>query len=248
MKTPAFSHMGGKARLRKWLLQYFPDSGRRYCEPFAGKANVYFAARLQLQFTSWMLADIDPRFLIALSCANFDKLPDSVSKDEFSFWVKAASVNGDLQQVSWLIEPRITYAGKGYRYGYNGSSGTHVGYSGSNYRKVCEAARGLIQGVSIWQRSWESMLPMLEAGDFAYLDPPYYETLASFENVDHVQLIDALNTAKFDWAISGYRSDLYDTRLEFKCRFECERNSEIKSSNSGKREGVIETLWTNYEL
>lgn len=240
--------MGGKARMRNWLLQYFPDSGRRYCEPFAGKANVYFAARSQLRFTSWMLADIDPRFLVALACANFDKLPESVSKDEFKFWAKASSINGDLQQIAWLIEPRITYAGKGYKYGYSGSSGTHIGYKRDNYLKVCTAARELLQGTDIWERSWESMLPMLETGDFAYLDPPYHETIASFENVDHVELIDALNAAPFNWAVSGYRSDLYDTRLEFKCRFERERNSEIKSSNTGKREAVMETLWTNYEL
>lgn len=234
--------MGGKARLRKWLVQRFPDKGSVYLEPFAGKGNVFFEARQRLNFKQWVLADSDVRFLRSLMWADFSELPDTVSREDFSYWKNRTC------HVSTLIEPRVTFAGKGYKYGYSGSSGTHVGYNGAIYREVCSQARQLLSDAQVIEQYWEDSLALLDAGDFTYLDPPYYGTEASYDNIDHERLVRVLNQAKFSWALSGYQSYLYDRQLEFKCRFEYERNSEIKSSNSRGREPVIECLWTNYEL
>lgn len=246
MRTPAFRHMGGKARLRKWLVDHFPDSGQFYIEPFAGKGNVFFHAVQHLSFQWWELNDLDAKFLYCLRTADLGRLPESVSKDEFSVW-KTRAADGD--PIAQLIEPRITFAGKGYAFGHSGHSGSHVGYTGENYSKVCQEARRLLERVTyIKQRDWSETLELTDHSCFVYLDPPYYGTQAAYKNIDHEHLIRVLNQSKFSWALSGYRNNLYDTRLEFKCRFEYERNSEIKSSNSGKREAVIETLWTNYEL
>lgn len=56
-KLPAFQYPGGKARLRSWLLPFFPRSGRMYLEPFAGRGNVFFAARAALDFQYWQVND-----------------------------------------------------------------------------------------------------------------------------------------------------------------------------------------------
>lgn len=243
MGTPAFRHMGGKARLRKWLVDHFPDKGDIYLEPFAGKGNVFFEARQRLQFEQWVLADIDVRFLRSLTWADFSQLPETVSRSEFAQWKTQNCY------ISVLIEPRITFAGKGYKYGYSGSSGTHVGYNGTLYRQVCEQARDLLSDAQVIDWNWEDSLKIdLGPSDFVYLDPPYYGTNASYDNIDHERLVEVLNDAQFSWALSGYRNALYDSRLNFRCRFEYERNSEIKSSNSRSREPVIECLWTNYDL
>jgi site-specific DNA-adenine methylase len=246
MTTPAFRHMGGKARLRRWLVEHFPDSGTVYKEPFAGKGNVFFHAFQHLKFQHWNLCDTSTLFLEQLREVDLDLLPESVGKDDFNLWRVRAEA-GD--PIAIVIEPRITFAGKGYKYGYSGTSGTHVGYSGENYKKVCRTAQQMLlqPSVRIRCQDWTESVGSMTEG-FVYLDPPYYGTEATYLNVDHWKLISTLNSAKFDWAISGYRNQLYDSRLEFKCRFEYERNSEIKSSNSGIREPVIETLWTNYEL
>lgn len=240
--TPAFRHMGGKARLRKWLVSHFPDGDSGlYLEPFAGKGNVYYEARRRLRYDRWALSDINAEFLFSVLRADLDSLPEAVDRSDFETW------KNNKRLIATLIEPRITFAGKGYGHGFSGSSGTHVGYSGPQYRRVCEAARVLLQDVDIQQLSWEQALDVFRPS-FVYLDPPYYGTNASYKNIDHGALIQRLNGATFDWALSGYRNSLYDTKLDFRCRFEYERNSEIKSSNSGKREAVIETLWTNYDL
>jgi site-specific DNA-adenine methylase len=246
VRTPAFRHMGGKARLRKWLVEHFPDRGQFYIEPFAGRGNVFFHAVKHLNFQWWELNDLDAKFLYCLRTADLSKLPESVNRDEFLIW-KARAADGD--PIAQLIEPRITFAGKGYDFGYSGHSGTHVGYTGENYRKVCQEARRLLECVSfIKQRDWRETLELADQSCFVYLDPPYYGTTANYQNIDHYALIDTLNAADYLWAVSGYRSDLYDGRLRFSCRFERERNSEIKSSNRGKRVSVVETLWTNYKL
>jgi len=222
-------------------VDHFPDKGDVYLEPFAGKGNVYFWARQRLQFERWILNDIDINFFNALQRADFDQLPHKVEKEDFYFW---KNTNNDI---ATLIEPRITFGGKGYRFGYNGDCGTHVGYRSSNFKPICEQARQLLKDVQITKLHWEDSVAASNPS-FAYLDPPYYGTTAAYENIDHNRLVTVLNAANFAWALSGYRNDLYDARLEFRCRFEYERNSEIKSSNSRSRESVIECLWTNYDL
>lgn len=241
-RTPAFRHMGGKARLRKWLVDHFPDGdGGTYLEPFAGKGNVFFEAVQRLNYSRWILADCDTRFLNALIDADLSALPATVERQDFEYWQSSRGT------ITTLIEPRITYAGKGYRYGFSGSSGTHVGYNGPIYRKVCESARELLRRATIREMSWERSVDEFQPS-FVYLDPPYFGTEASYDNIDHAALVERLNSAKFDWALSGYHNALYDARLDFKCRFERERNSEIKSSNNHGFSGVTEVLWTNYEL
>lgn len=242
MKTPAFRHMGGKARLRKWLVGYFPDGdGGTYLEPFAGKGNVFFEAVQRLNYSRWILTDSDTGFLNALIDADLNALPAKVERQDFEYWRSSSG------PITALIEPRITYAGKGYKYGFSGSSGTHVGYSGPVYRKVCESARELLRRATVRQLSWEQSLDEFSPS-FAYLDPPYYGTEASYGNINHEVLVSKLNHAQFDWALSGYHNQLYDVKLQFKCRFERERNSEIKSSNYRGLSSVTEVLWTNYEL
>jgi site-specific DNA-adenine methylase len=148
--------------------------------------------------------------------------------------------------IALLIEPRVTFAGKGYPAGYSGSSGTHVGYVGTTYRTVCERARTLLAGADIINQGWQHALAQLGTTDFAYVDPPYYGTAASYPNIDHAALIDCLNAARFHWALSGYTNTLYEQQLKFVRHYTKERNSELKSSKSGHYEGVVEHLWTNY--
>lgn len=240
---PAFRHMGGKARLRKWLVSLMPKCCNTYVEPFAGKGNVFYLAKSIIKATHWCLSDIDYRFLWALRWADLDRLPESVSKADFVYWKSRVGSSTAI-----LIEPRVTFAGKGYRYGYSGSSGTHVGYSGKLYKEVCIAARRLLMDAVIKEQSWESALALLGVDDFVYLDPPYLGVGACYTNIDHVALVKALNDAPFRWLLSGYDNSLYASSLHYVHKVTHERNSEIKSSNRGVRTPVTETVWMNYEL
>lgn len=239
--------MGGKARLRKWLIERFPQRGRCYVEPFCGKANVFFAAYSCLTFERWELSDIDIRFLSAVLSADFDELPDFVERADFDKWKR------DPSAISALIEPRITFAGKGYAFGFSGSSGTHVGYTRTAYLPLCREARRLLSShsVSVRRCSWGDAINGVslqgrDADDFIYCDPPYLGTSACYADIDHRALIAALNASHCRWAVSGYPNDIYEEYLRYVERHVCVRNSEIKSSNARTRTPVTEILWTNY--
>uniref|UniRef100_A0A6M3LCC9 Putative methyltransferase n=1 Tax=viral metagenome TaxID=1070528 RepID=A0A6M3LCC9_9ZZZZ len=173
------------------------------------------------------------------------ELPEKVERGGFVEWRNRA-VRDDA--VALVLEPRITFAGKGYRAGFSGSSGTHVGYSRAAYARVVAAAQDALrcENVTVIERNWLDSLNTLEAGDFAYIDPPYYGTSACYDNISHESLVARLNTAPFQWALSGYPSPLYDDELRYAHRYVRERNSEIKSSNARQRTPVNEVLWTSY--
>lgn len=241
--VPAFRYVGGKARLRAWLVARFPREGDVYLEPFAGLGNVFYAAHAALDFNTWSLSDVDTSFFDAVRTADLSQLPATVPHSDFARW------KTDSGLIARLIEPRVTFGGKGYRYGYSGSSGTHVGYSAACYRPVCAAARAALTapGVVVSTRSWtEVPWDALRPRDFVYLDPPYYGTEAPYPNIDHDALIDRLNDLSCRWAVSGYDVGPYTTRLRYAAKHVRERNAELRGANARTRTPVLETLWTNY--
>lgn len=242
-RTPSFSYPGGKVRLRSWLAGLFPPGGDRYVEPFAGMGNVFFHARKTLDYKHWTINDpnTEPFFRAVLE-VDLDILPDTVDRQTF-----AALKESPQDALSRVLEPRVSYAGKGYKYGYRGDHGTHVGYRKVNYFPMLEAAKHLLRDVSLCSLEWD-MLPyhLLGSEDFVYLDPPYLGTeIGTYPNIDHEKLLHTLEDAKFRWAISGYETDLYLDVLG-PPQGSKERASEIAATNgiSGMRR--LECLWTNY--
>lgn len=241
MKTPSFRYMGGKSRLRKWLVEHFPKEGNTYVEPFVGRGNVFYWARQVLKFSTWHLNDIDTAFFRALLEVDLATLPESVDRESFK------NFKNNRDAVSIVIEPRITFAGKGYEAGFDASTGRHAPYTGKCYREVCGNARQLLEGVKITELDWEAALSGYGEGDFVYLDPPYITGKTPYPGIKHGKLVEILNDAPFKWALSGYTSELYTEKLKFERMVIRERNSEIKGSNSRSYEPVNEHLWMNYK-
>ena len=52
------AYPGGKVRLAQTIVSFLPKQGRTYCEPFAGRGSIFFAAASRLHFERWWLNDI----------------------------------------------------------------------------------------------------------------------------------------------------------------------------------------------
>ena len=64
---PQFAYPGGKAKLAERIVALLPPAGERFVEPFAGRANVYFAVTQLLNYKKFWLNDTQTyRFFIAL--------------------------------------------------------------------------------------------------------------------------------------------------------------------------------------
>ena len=140
MKIPTFRYMGGKARLRKWLVEKFPKSGNVYFEPYAGMANVFFLAVNELNFNYWWLNDrFNYPFLYDVKqCGNIIRLPDQITGE---FKKEILTNRGTL--LPNLLENVISFAGKGYDHGFTGD--IKVRYNPRSYEKRLQAAYNLLQ-------------------------------------------------------------------------------------------------------
>jgi site-specific DNA-adenine methylase len=248
-KLPAFQYPGGKARLREWLVPFFPRVGRTYLEPFAGRGNVFFKSRSVLKFARWQLNDLNTAsFFRALREVDVRDLPDRVDQACF-----------DRMKLDWsdtvarVVEPRVRFFGVGGFKGVDdvskrmpGGGGKDV-YSGRCYRMTVLRAQRLLRAVEVTGAPWET-LPWgtLDHRDFVYLDPPYFDCAdVGYGEIDHEALVGLLQGARFRWALSGYDSALYRQALGTPSTRE--RTASMRSPNAGgKRADInVECLWTN---
>lgn len=250
MRSPSFAYMGGKVRMREWLIDHFPFTGHRYIELFAGLGNVYYAAVNNLHFSQWILNDkYTEEFFNGVKFADLSKLPKKlVDGDEL--FLPMQYEHGDYQErlVAKLLEHKITLGGKGF---CKGGVRTEMfdRYNRDRFSHQIVQTRDLLRKAKLYFLDWELFLKSawleLLSEDFIYLDPPYYDTVASYPNINHPRLIKILTRLKCKWALSGYDSFIYRD-LEFKNKYERERNCEIGSSVNGGGHSVKEVLWTNY--
>lgn len=244
VKIPTFRYMGGKARIRSWVVDKFPKSGNTYVEPFCGAGNVFYLVKSKLNFREYWLNDKYSSLAASILNLEPSSLPEKVDRSLFTQLRERAKLYDSLALV---LEPRITFAGKGYAAGFQKDDlSDYARYSKENYLPVLEAAKNLLSDVKITSLEWKEVFDSLSADTFVYCDPPYFGTKASYPNIDHEMLVDVLNSAKYRWALSGYDNALYDANLQFKNKYQIERNSEIKSSVERRKVPVVETLWTNY--
>lgn len=234
---PSFGYLGGKVRIRDWLLSKFPLKGEIYFEPFAGLGNVYYLSQSILLYNNWILNDTNPflKILKDIDISELNSLPKEITKELYDYY-KSSGCN-----ISKLIEYQITYANAGYKTTYNPISITGNRYTRSLYLNKLKLAKNQLSKATIHNQSWETFnYNSFNEQSFLYFDPPYINTHASYGNIKHTKLIDILNKAKFKWALSGYDNDFYKQCLNYNNKYELVINKNIDSST------YKETLWTNY--
>jgi site-specific DNA-adenine methylase len=234
----SFPYPGGKYRIWQWLLRYFPTEGRRYFEPFAGRGNVFFNVKPVLHFTDWRLNDLNTgRFFKAIQDVDTDRLPFEVNPKAMQFWADR------FDPVALVVEPVMSYRGKGFEAGGSGQSEGHSRYNRGQWIQKINLAKTRLTGVMCMWKSWEHCdWAGLTHDDFVYVDPPYVGTSGvGYDNIDHEKLIRTLISLPCRWVLSGYESDLY-ARLLGEPKDSQVRNREMTNE---KNEKVMECIWTN---
>lgn len=236
MRSPNFRYPGGKESVRDEIIKFFPTEGTRYVEPFAGMGTVFYSVYNNLYYKDFWLNDINTnKFLRALTLVKVSDLPDKVSKSEFENLKQEP-----LTVVARVLEPLITWGGKGYPSGYDGSGR----YTKAHYGHVIEAAKEilLLANPVITGVDYEEVLLACDENDFVYLDPPYLDNdISTYENIDHEKLVRCLDQASYTWILSGYENSLYNTWFG-------EPVARITKKADLARDGNerIECIWSNY--
>ena len=203
---PAIPYPGGKARLAKQIISFLPREGRTYLEPFAGRANLFWAAAEQgLKFRRWWLNDINTApFLEAIKLHGHKIEVPSRSRSEFDRQ-REAYKSGDPTAI--VLSPYLTFSGGGFRYASKG--GEHA-VSASGYQRTLRECHQILARTrpKITALDWQQLgLEKLTEDDVVMVDAPYPNAdvkAYSDATVDYEHLVDVLLKAKFRWLFCGY--------------------------------------------
>jgi len=192
---PFLKWVGGKGRLIHDMSQYFPETYNRYFEPFVGGGAMFFSLNPDKSYINDMnvvlmnayihIRDDVERLIKDLSIleAIFYELPNvdvDDSKKEF-YLKKRVEYNqlssDDFKKTSLLIFLNKTCFNGLYR--ENSKGGFNVPFGQHNKPTICDeenlrAISTRLKKTTISHGSYENVIKKAKAGDFIYLDPPYY--------------------------------------------------------------------------
>jgi site-specific DNA-adenine methylase len=202
--------------MAKLLVSLMPTTGRRYVEPFVGRANVYWTAATELDFHEWHLNDIRTiPWLTAIRDHGHDlRVPRMTRAEYLKRW--ADSKQGCPYAA--MLSPYLTFSGSGYGAG---------GYKGN--RKIALTASGFQQSIRMAQNIMRATSPTLTALDYkevlqdlgeedlCYIDPPYIDAEVGKAytpgDLDYREMVDILVKARFRWMLSEYDHPIYREAL-----------------------------------
>jgi DNA adenine methylase len=259
---PFLKWAGGKQALVARLLEAFPQGFRRYYEPFLGGGSVFFTLRPPLA----VLCDRN-EWLVATYLA----LRDHVEAVEECLG-ELRNTREDYLRIRDIdplaLEPprraaHFIYLNKtGFRglFRVNKRGRFNVPYGAyerryadpENLRRVAAALRDVTVRTGDFERGLEG----IEAGDFAYIDPPYYKlggysdfdryTPTRFDESDHRRLARYcvhLDQKRVSWAVSNSDTPLVRELFDGFCIRRLHARREINLSAANR--SVVELLITN---
>lgn len=180
---PFLRWAGGKSRLLRHLLPYFPDRFGSYYEPFLGGGAVFFAIRgrasgqltlsdLNEQLVNvWLAVRDEPvTFLNALS-----EYEGKDSEQAYYEIRDGAAPTGGVERAAWFAYLNQTAwnglwrVNGGGRFNVPWGNRPFRGYEASELLAVSSA----LDDVEIEVADFRDVLDRPSSGDFVYLDPPY---------------------------------------------------------------------------
>lgn len=183
--TPIVKWAGGKGRLLSQYEPYLPTQFKRYFEPFAGGAAIFF----------WLRNQRGPKFSATLNDSNqelincyqvvqtqpeplLERLREmaALHDSDYYYQVRAQKPQESLERAARLIYLNKTCYNGLYR--VNASGGFNVPIGRYKDPAIVQedkilAAHSALQGVQLWNKGFDEAALAARKGDFVYFDPPY---------------------------------------------------------------------------
>lgn len=199
MMNSPLSWMGGKYRLRKRILEHFPQDYKCYIEVFGGAA--------------WVLFGKDPSQVevyndINSDLVNFFRILKH-HPEEFEKWIKKDIVSREIfeeykdipgkyltdiqRAIRFYYIIKYSFASKGDVFGYGTTKSPNSGIFNISY---VEEVRDRLRSCYIEHLPFKKIFEKYDnSHSFFYCDPPYYELTQykdKFYKKDHLELVEAL--------------------------------------------------------
>lgn len=262
---PITKYHGGKGRLFQWIVPLLPKH-EIYCEPFGGAASVLLN---KPKSGREIFNDLEPSIFNLMKVVR-DKYEEFLEiviniPYERSVYEKHRSVyfSDSFSGLSDVERAVTTYVSK--RMSRGGLCGTFCWsdrmYSTGPAEVHCwnSSFKNLpliherLQGVEMFNRDGLEVIRDSDSVDtLFYVDPPYLHSTRSSPNLyiyemkqaQHESLLECLVNLKGRVALSGYRSKLYDEKLN---GWQCiTKDTANHSSHLANKERKTECLWVNY--
>ncbi len=238
---PYFAYRGGKARLRRYIIRWCPLKGSTYCEPFAGRASMFFLMKGIGKFNKWHLNDTQTTpFFRSILQYDGNAIPEMTKEQTEELYRSGNSLH-------WLMEP-ITYR-CGHLACKNGQALGTKSYNLDNYRQRLITAKRCLQGVRI--TDVDAVVALRRYSEdplaFVYLDPPYLGAkVGTYDDrmVDWPGLFCWMKMTRCRWLFSHYPHPRIAS--EFGRPIATIKNVWVTPSNKAEGRREVEALWANY--
>ena len=255
--------MGGKSKMAKKILPYFPE---HYCyvEPYGGGAGLLFA-KTPSPVEVYNEINSDLHNLFYQTRNNGDELKRLIyytdygreTYDETSEYLRSNNWENPLERArAFYASVHMSFSGvphNGHRLSCSRADAPAWANKSNHFDEFIER----IRCVSLEKMDALEIIPRFDKPNtFIYADPPYVkETRTStkiyeheYTTEDHIKLLQTITECKqAKIMLSGYPNKLYDKHLkDWKTiTFNVKKSS---SRNSGKiKPMATEQLWMNYE-
>lgn len=164
MTTP-FGRLGGKSRIAKEIINYFPNDYDLYVEPFLGAGNIFLRLPENKQTNPMILNDLDNDVYIVFKelqknskYINDNLIRNTITKKEFK------SLLNKKDAISIIQKLKNSFLCKGQSFNAN------RGRIQTNYQKIGEKLKNTI----ILNTNFKDIIEKYDnTNTFFYLDPPY---------------------------------------------------------------------------
>ncbi len=263
---PFLKWAGGKTQLLNELIKRVPVKYNVYFEPFIGGGALYFAIAPDEAVIADINDDLVNAYLVVRDSP--DELLEALSKykneKDFYYSIRSQDQNklSEVERAARLIYLNRTCFNGLYRVNKSGQFNVpFANYKNPNFTQTDRilAASEILQNTDVHNAGFEKVLVEAKAGDFIYLDPPYYpkDVYSDFKRYnkeqfyknDHERLADLYNelTERGCYVMLSNSDTPFTRELYKKWRVDTVYAKRLINRDASKRGEVTEIIVTNYD-